>query len=179
MSEKHLEPKTAEDPAETKSEELLSRIRPVSELAQTLKQVHSRYMQTLIGSYVIGALLAVGVTFLSDVRDWILFAGMELIIFAYLILYIKAHLKGRRILRFLSLVMVTGLLTFWIFVLIDRIPARPVYIENAVIQREELPALWGSVVLFGLVGAGLLVHWFYVGGLLERARSLLTPKNSN
>ena len=176
MNDKPIESNTVDEPQKEDSEELLERIRPMSELAQTLKQIHSRYMWTLIGCYLTGAFLAVGVALFAEVRDWYLFAGMELVIFAYLILYIKAHMQGRRVLRFMSLIMVTGLLSFWTFILVDRIPARPVYVENTVIERAELAPLWGSVVLFGLVCLGLVVHWFYVGGLLDKARKILKPK---
>ncbi len=146
---------------------------PVANLGQTLRQIHSRYLWTLLILFGLASVITVGVVILQGVRDWYLFVGMILVIFSYLILYIKAHNHGRRILRFLSLVTVTGLLVFWDIILLDRIPARAVFVDGHVIDRAPLTTLWVPIVLLGVVAMGLLVHWLYVGGFLKRSQELL------
>jgi hypothetical protein len=149
---------------------------PIVNLGQTLRQIHSRYLWTLLILFGLASLITVGVVILQGVRDWYLFVGMILVIFSYLILYIKAHNHGRRILRMLSLVTVIGLLVFWDIILLDRIPARTVFVDGRIMDRAPLTTLWVPIVLLGIVGMGLLVHWLYVGGFLKRSQNLLDAK---
>ena len=141
----------------------------VRDLARTLRQVHSRYLIGLLLAYFLAAGVGMLVIIVARVRDWYAFAAMFLIVLAYVALYIRAHQRRRRILRALTLAFVELLLWFWIFVLIDRIPARRVFVDEQVSLRPELPMLWVPVVLLGLVAVGLLGHWLYVGRYLERS----------
>lgn len=136
---------------------------PVGEIGATLRRVHSRYMTSLLVAYCVAAGVGVGTVLLNPVRDWILFLAMFLVILVYIIAYIKAHQRGRRVLRFLGLVTTEGLLAFWAFILVDRIPARKVFTEGRVEERGDMPLLWVSVALLGVVGLGLLLHWLWIG----------------
>jgi hypothetical protein len=153
-------------------------LNPVKDLRKTLRQIHSRYLLVLLSLFGVAAAVTMAMVILNPVRDWFLFMAMYLVLFAYLILYIKAHQKKHRILRFLSLLTCSLLLTFWIAILIDRIPARWVFVDEAIIQRPDMPALWAAVGLLGVVGVGLWVHWGYVGRFHEKWYSIEEPPNA-
>ncbi len=144
-------------------------LNPVEDLARTLRQVHSRYLTALLVLYCVGVGIGMGTVLLYPVRDWILFLGMYLVILAYMVTYIKAHQRGRKVLRFFGLITTELLLVFWCFILVDRIEPRAVFTDGKVQVREAMTMLWGSVIPLGIVGLMLAVHWAWVGRFKERA----------
>ena len=138
-------------------------LNPVEDVVDTLEKVHSRYLWAVLLVYVIGAAVGVGATLTHPVRDWLLFVGMYLVIFAYMITYIKAHQQRQRTRRFFSLLTTVSLLVFWSYILIDRIPARRVFHDGTVQTRPDLPLLWGSITCLAAVGVLLILHWLWIG----------------
>jgi hypothetical protein len=60
------------------------------------------------------------------------------------------------------------LLIFWAFILFDRIPERMVFVDGQLLVRATIPLLWVPVVLLSIVAVALVVHWAYVGRMVER-----------
>jgi hypothetical protein len=144
-------------------------LNPVEDLARTLRRVHSRYLWAVLVMFTIASAIGTAAVFMNPVRDWMLFLAMYLVIFAYMITYIKAHQQRRRARRFAALAATEALLTFWCFILTDRIPGRLVFHDGQVQDRAEMPMLWGSVACMTVVGALLIVHWAWIGRFSERA----------
>lgn len=135
----------------------------VDDVAETLKRVHSGFLRMLILTYAAAAGAGVAIVFIHPVRDWILFVGMFLVIFAYMSAYLKAHQKRRTFLKLIGFLTTEALIGFWMFILADRIPPRRAFIDGEIIMRPEMTKLWISVGLLGAVALGLLVHFVWVG----------------
>lgn len=150
-------------------------LEPARDIGGTLRRIHSRYLWALLVTYCVAAGIGIGSVLMFAVRDWLLFVGMYLVVFAYMIAYIKAHQRKRRLLRIFGLMTTEVLLGFWIFILVDRIPARKVFVDGQIQVRGEMSWLWGSAVLLILVAIGLVVHWAWVGRLPERAEQAERP----
>lgn len=148
--------------------ELSSDLNPVADLTDTLSQINSRYLTVLLLSYLVAMGVGTLTVLINPVRDWLLFGGMFLVILAYIILYLKSHQKKRTVLRLLSLVISEILIAFWVFILVDRIPERMVFIEGEIQIRPALTLLWVPVVLLCIVAIGMVVHWAYVGRIADR-----------
>lgn len=141
---------------------------PVRDLRETLRQLHSRYLIALLLVYALAATVGMAVVVANPVRDWLFFGAMYLVIAAYMILYIKAHLKKRRVIRFVSLFTTEVLLVFWAWILVDRIAPQKVYVDGRIFVRPELRLLWVPVVLLAIVALGLVLHWAWIGRFHER-----------
>ncbi len=144
-------------------------LNPVEDMARTLRHVHSRYLTALLVLYCVAVGIGMGTVLLHPVRDWILFLGMFLVILAYLVTYIKAHQRGRRILRFFGMITTELLLFFWGFILADRIAPRKVFADGRVTERAEMSMLWAPVIIMGVVAVMLFVHWAWLGGRAQAA----------
>jgi len=164
-SEETLEEKA---PEESTLDELADDLNPVADLGETLSKLHNRYLIAMLATYLLAAVVAMLAVLFNPVRDWPLFGGMYLVVISYMILYIKATQRGRPVLRFLSLIISEGLLAFWIWVQLDRIPPRKVFYGGEVVERPELTLLWVPIVLLGFVALILLSHWLYLGRLTEK-----------
>jgi hypothetical protein len=68
-----------------------------------------------------------------------------------------AQAAGRRISSGMLLVANLLLLSFWIWVLADAIPGRPV-VTGLVAVRSDLPALWIPIGLYAASGAGMIAQ---------------------
>ena len=138
---------------------------PPQGLAATLRRVHSRFLMGLLLAYAVAAGVGIGIVLLHPVRDWFLFVAMYLVVLAYMATYLKAHQRRRPILKLIGLGSSEALIGYWCFILIDRIPARKVFVDGQIQTREALLGLWASVALLILVAIGLLVHWAWIGRL--------------
>jgi hypothetical protein len=160
----------ANDPSPKDSEiaELVDDLNPVADLGDTLSKLNSRYLTVLLLTYLVATGVGMLTVLINPVRDWLLFGGMFLVILAYIILYIKAHQKKRPILRLLSLAFSVSLLSFWTYILLDRIPERMVFVNGEILVRPPLTLLWVPILLLGLVAIGLVAHWAFISRMVER-----------
>jgi hypothetical protein len=160
----------AGDPSPGGSEiaDLVNELNPVADLGDTLSKLNSRYLTVLLLTYLVATGVGMLTVLINPVRDWLLFGGMFLVILSYIILYIKAHQKKRPMLRFLSLVFSVLLLSFWTYILLDRIPERMIFVKGETLVRPSLTLLWVPILLLGLVAVGLLAHWAIVSRMVER-----------
>ena len=136
---------------------------PIGEIRETLNRVQSRSVIAILSLYALSGTTCMAILMGQPVRDWYLFLAMYLLIFVYVIAYLKAHQRKLRTLRFVSLMSAEVLMIFWAFILIDRIPARRVFVDGQVLERPMMEMLWLPVGLLGLVGIGLFVHWAALG----------------
>lgn len=139
----------------------------VRDLGSVLSSIHSRYLIGLIVLYLATAAFGTAVVFASPFRDWYMFLAMFLVIFAFVLLYVKAHYRKRPIIKTITLTSTLLLHAFWVAVLYDRIPARRVWYGDEIILRPALPILWVPIAGLSLVAVGLVLHYAVVGRYWE------------
>lgn len=140
----------------------------VRDLGSVLSSIHSRYLIGLIVLYLVTAAFGTAVVFAGPFRDWYMFLAMFLVIFAFMLLYVKAHYRKRPIIKTITLTSTLLLHAFWGVVLHDRIPARRVWYGDEVILRPALPILWVPIGGLSLVALGLVLHYTLVGRYWEK-----------
>lgn len=117
---------------------------------------------------VIGTSLAlVGVEPVGALPDWFMHLAMYVVCFALLAVYIRAHRRRRKIARFLFCgLAVLGFVCF-AFLLVDRIPARVVFLDSVQggrtpnVLREAMPLFWLPAVMLWISALSLFAHWAY------------------
>lgn len=141
-------------------------------VVQTIRRVSSRVLVFSLLSYLVATAVGITTVFMHNVRDQYLFIAMYLVLFVYILAYIKAHQLGARVRSIASLTIAELLMGFWVYILIDRIPQRTVFISSGdavssgeIIQREPMTLLWVTVVALTLTALGLLAHWLWNGRL--------------
>ena len=144
---------------------------------QTIRRVSSRILVFSLLSYVVAAGVGIVGVFLNPVRDPFFFVAMYIVLFVYILSYIKAHQRGARIRSIVTLTIAEILMMFWVYILVDRIPERIVFISDGnaistgqIIEREPLTILWFSVGALCTAALGLLFHWLWVGRLQRSLR---------
>lgn len=127
--------------------------------ADLFRSIHSTYLYLTLAVY---GLAAVGGTVLvagSAADDWFMHGAMYVVLFAFLMIYIKAHLLRRRWMRGIFALSTAALLGFFGWVLLDLVAPRLVVVEGSAVLREELPLLAAVAGALGLVAVALLFHW--------------------
>ncbi len=147
----------------------ISPIENLKSLARTFRSIHSRYLTAMLLLLGLAAVGAVSMLLYEHERDWPFFGAMYLVIFAYVMAYIRAHDARRILATFMALLSSVALLSFFAFILFDRIPERTIWLDDALAKRRELELLWGPVALHGVVVFMLLLHWVWVGRFRRRA----------
>ena len=138
----------------------------------TISRVSSRVLWGSLIAYGLSAVIGISIAFTQGIRDPFFFAAMYIVLFVYILSYIKAHQRQARLRSAITLVVVEALIAFWIFILVDRIPARQVFLSSgdavstgAIVMRDTLFTLWGAVGALCITAVGLLVHWLWIGRL--------------
>ena len=138
----------------------------------TIGRVSSRILWASLLAYGVAAAIGITVAFITPMRDPYLISAMYLVLFVYILSYIKAHQRLAYVRSIVTLVVAETLLAFWVYILVDRIPERPVFLSTGdavargeIVLRNELTMLWGSVFGLGCAAAGLLIHWTWLGRL--------------
>ena len=122
------------------------------------------------------AVVMVGVPPLGTLPDWYMHAAMYVVMFSFLILYVKAHLMGKRVTRAVMALLTLAQLAFFAWILFDRIPARTlVLVEEGVPRAVDRPtftllALPGWLLIAS--AATLLLHWLILARFRRRAADL-------
>jgi hypothetical protein len=131
----------------------------VSRAAVFLGSIHSRFLWWMLLSYVVvgvgGSLLAL----FGGLSDWYMHVAMYVVIFSFVIIYIKVHLQARRLTRAFYALVTLALLAFFAYVLDGLVPARLLVVDAEQVMRAAMPGL--RVPAVGLVGVGLALvfHW--------------------
>lgn len=94
-----------------------------------------------------------------------------LLLFLVLAIRFTALLNGRTISAALWLAANLVLHGFWVWVLADQVPGRPI-ITGRVVARLDQPVLWVSIVLYVLAMAGMLGHAVVHAWHLRRQRAV-------
>ena len=165
----HQEPH--HDPIDEAREIVDDAVGRVRDLGALLGAIHSRYLLGLLLIYAATATTGTAIVLLHPFRDWFMFLAMWLVILAFLLLYVKGHYRRTTVTKIASLITALLLMGFWAAVLYDRIPARRVWLGNAVVLQPDLPVLWAPIAGLGLVALGLLLHWGLIGRHHWAARS--------
>ncbi len=134
--------------------------------------IHSRFLLFVVLFYlaagIAGSVIAlVGAPPLGALHDWFMHVGFYVVIFAFTILYVKAHLLRRRIARGVFAIVTVVLQLFFAWVLVDLVPPRivvtPIVVEGRetidAVRRGALPELWIPAVMLAASASLLLMHW--------------------
>lgn len=135
----------------------------VRDLGTFVASIHSRYLVVLIALYALTAAVGTGIVVAHPFRDWYMFLAMWLVIFAFVLLYVKAHYRRTALARAVTLLFTLALMGGWAAVHYDRIPEAQVWVGNDVVRKPELPVLWWPIGGLALVAAGLVFHWLFIG----------------
>jgi hypothetical protein len=139
----------------------------VSQAAVFLRSIHSRFLWWVLFAYtgvsVAGALIALS----AGLADWYMHVAMYVVIFSFLIIYVKVHLLSERFARAFYALTTLALLGFFAWVLEDLVAARLLVVDAERVMRESLPSLRVPAVGLIAVAGGLLFHWL----VLARFRS--------
>ncbi len=112
-----------------------------------------------LGAGLAGTLVVVFEPF----RDWFMHLLMYVVILSFYLLYLKANVRRRRVMRLLTTLLTVGLAAFFAWVLSDAMPAREVAVGGDTLWRADTNALLIPIVLL-VVGAALqLVHCLFAG----------------
>lgn len=134
-----------------------------------LGSIQSGYL--LAGLFLLAATAAAGVliTLLTGFSDWYMHAAMYLVLMSFALLYVRAHQRGFRIMRAIWALGGLALIAFFVWILIDLVPARLDVLSGRprpggltgpeVALRPRADGLWVVVVMLGLVGLWLASHW--------------------
>ncbi|MEZ4269060.1 MAG: hypothetical protein R3F39_22120 [Myxococcota bacterium] len=131
----------------------------VSQAALFLGAIHSRFLwwtllaYTLVG--IAGTLIAVS----GGLSDWYMHVAMYVVIFSFIIIYVKVHLQSQRFARAFYALTTLALLGFFAWVLDDLVAARVLVVDAEKVTRAALPSLRIPAVGLASVGFALLFHW--------------------
>ena len=146
-------------------------------VAAFFRSIHSGTLWLVLGLYMATAAAGVGVALvgiepIGALPDWFMHAAMYVVIFSFLILYVKAHLMHRRLARGFFALVTLAQLAFFAWVLLDLVERRSIVVGGAigpdVVERPTMSLLQVPAVLLMVTGGALLVHWL----VLSRYRKL-------
>lgn len=107
---------------------------------------------------VAGTLITVFLPF----RDWFMHLLMYAVIFSFFLLYLKAHGRGRPVLRFFMLFLSVSLAGFFVWILADLIPPQKVWYAGQVVFRRRVSELLAPMILLGLSAFVMILHFALV-----------------
>jgi hypothetical protein len=110
------------------------------------------------------------VTLLNPFRDWFMHLLMYSVIFAFYLLYLKAHARRRPVWRYLMMLVTAALSGFFAWILMGYIPAQKVWYARSVLWREEVTLLWLPIGLLAGAAVLLLFHCVVVARFAPRRR---------
>ena len=141
-----------------------------TEVAQTVRSVRSRPLILVLAIYLAAVVGGLVIAVSGGLSDWFMHVGMYLVIFAFLLLYLKAHMKRARVAKFLFGLVTVCLLAFFAWVLFDLRAPRQVVSDAGLVLRDALPGFGVIGVLLGMSGAGLIIH-----GLMPARQRVVEP----
>lgn len=141
----------------------------VGSLAAFLRSIQSGYLLGGLGLLAATGVVGVLVTLLGGFSDWFMHAAMYVVLIAFALLYVRAHLRGYRVMRGLWALCCLALIGFFIWILVDLVPARLDVLSGRprpggltgpeVALRPAADGLWAPIAMLGLVGLWLVTHW--------------------
>ncbi len=137
--------------------------RQVDDFRSVVEAIHSPFLKAVMASYVLSALVGMLVFLTHEFRAWYMALAMYAVILVFLLLYVKAHYARRAFSRYFFALLTTALGGFWLWVMMDEIEGKKVWVDADLVFREPVVALWYPIALMGLVLVALLVHLFVLG----------------
>lgn len=144
----------------------------VGRLAAFFRGIHSGYLLSGLGLLAVTAVLGVLVVLLADFSDWYMHLAMYVVVGAFVLLYVRAHLRNFRIMRAIWALLALALIAFFAWILVDLVPARLDVLSGRprpgglvgpeVALRPRAGGLWIPFTLLCLVGLWLVSHWLIV-----------------
>ncbi|MFO0751227.1 MAG: hypothetical protein U1F43_36995 [Myxococcota bacterium] len=151
----------------------------VKGLAAFLRGIHSGYLLVGIGLYVLTAVAGTIVVVTRGFSDWYMHLAMQVILFAFVLLYVRAHQLGRKVVRGIYAVLTLALLGFYAWILVDLVPQRLDVLSGRprpdgltgpeVVMRPSAEALYLVVAGLGVVIVWLVAHWLVLGRFRSEA----------
>ncbi len=150
----------------------------VNRLKTFLRSIQSGYLLAGLGVYVLTAAVAMIVVATRQFSDWYMHLAMLVILGAFVLLYVRAHQLGRRVVRGIYAVLTLALLAFYAWILVDLVPPRLDVLSDRlradglrgpeVVLRPAADELWVVVVGFVVIVVWLAAHWLVLGRYQER-----------
>lgn len=144
----------------------------VGRIAAFFRSIHSRYLWAGILVYLATAVFGVVLAVVAPARDWFMHLAMYLVVFVFILFYVRAHIVHRRFARAFYAVVALALAGFFAWVLVDLVPARLEVVGGdltrpdgsvipgpTVIERPATPAFLGAAALLCLTALWLAFHW--------------------
>lgn len=154
----------------------------VGSFAVFLRSIQSGYLLGGLGLLAATGVVGVLVTLLGGFSDWFMHAAMYVVLLAFALLYVRAHLRGYRVMRGLWALLGLTLIAFFIWILIDLVPARLDVLSGRprpggltgpeVALRPAAGGLWAPIAMLGLVGLWLVTHWLVLARYRVHRRGL-------
>lgn len=147
----------------------------VARFRRFAQSIHSRYVQGGLLVYLVAATSGTLVAATTPLHDWIMHLAMYLVLFIFILFYLRAHQLARRVARALYGLATLGMLAFFSWALLDLIAPRLDVVEGVVVtgagetvlgptvvSRPEAGLLVIPVVGLTATAAWLLFHWLVV-----------------
>ncbi len=129
------------------------------DIARTVGAIRSPALASLVGFYVVSASVGIATTGVARLHDWFMHIAMYVVMFSFLILYVKSHLMRKRLASSLYALSSIALFLFFAWVLNDLVAERYVVEEGETVLRQAIPLLQVPAVMLLVAAVGLLVHW--------------------
>lgn len=145
-----------------------------------LRQIRPGFLKSGLYLLTLTTIAGTAIPFLSGFSDWYMHLGMYLVLFAFVLLYVRAHLRRFRILEALWALVSATLLGYFAFILIDLVPERLDVLSNRlrpdglvgpeVALRPRAELLWLPVALLIAQLVWLALHVALIGRAGRRRR---------
>ena len=147
----------------------------VDRISAFFHSIHSRYVWAgillLLATAATGTIIAAT----TPMRDWYMHAAMYFVVFVFIMFYLRAHQRHRRLARALYALVAAALIGFFIWVLLDLVAPRLEVVEGPITgadgqvvigpilgHRPAASALHVPIAMLAAVGVWLLFHWLVV-----------------
>ncbi len=138
----------------------------VGRVASFFRDIQSGYLKIGLLALGLTACLGVGIALSHGFRDWYMHLGMYLVIGAFVLLYVRAHLRRLWLLKWIWGLVALGLFGFFSWILVDLIPERLEVVSGvrpAVETRAKAGALMWPASLLVVHASWLALHLLFVG----------------
>ncbi len=118
----------------------------------------------LLGLHLAATAVLTAIVFSESFPYPFMYLAMGLLLWGVYTMRFRALRGGRRAAAFRSAIVNILLTCFWIYVLVDQIPGRPV-VTGSVMARPDIVLLWIPIGMYAAAQAGMIIH-----GVIVRLR---------